>query len=92
MTRLAFRLENEMYIGVPCLRTYYSEDYTTQKWACYRGTVEPVASRLRGLKDFFMRISCPLKIAKVKVRDGMELELERMVMGTSMIVLREGRR
>ncbi|OJJ85592.1 uncharacterized protein ASPGLDRAFT_56964 [Aspergillus glaucus CBS 516.65] len=57
------------------------KDPTKEKWECYREIIKPVATRLRGLKDFFLRLSWPVQTAKVKARDAMEAELERAVMG-----------
>lgn len=57
------------------------KDPTKEKWECYQGIIEPVAVGLRGLKDFFLRLSWPVQTAKVKARDAMEVELERAVMG-----------
>lgn len=57
------------------------KDLTKEKWECYREIIKPVATRLRGLKDFFLRLSWPVQTAKVKARDAMEAELERVVMG-----------
>lgn len=56
------------------------KDPTKEKWGCYRGIIEPVAVRLRGLKDSLVRLSWPVQTAKVKVRDAMEVELRRAVM------------
>ena len=67
--------------GTKFARGYLSEDYTKQQWEHYREIVKPVAARLRGLKDFFIRLSWPVHTAKVKVRDGMEVVLEKAVMG-----------
>lgn len=60
---------------------FLSEDYTKQQWEYYREIVKSVAARLRGLKDFFIRLSWPVHTVKVKIRNEMEVVLEKVVMG-----------
>lgn len=68
-----------------------NKDPTKEKWECYWDIIEPVAARLRGLKNFFLRLSWPVQTTKMKVRDAMEVGLERGVMRDGYDILKRGK-